>query len=171
PGAPAPLRAHARVNDRHRDRDAAGRERNEDDRLIEDSCRILLLQRVEDRLVPDVELVRKEELSNDQQDQAGGHQPGDFPASWRRPEPARFAPEAPDQRLVLRAFDRRFRHESPCFLVTYASSKEITRQSSESSVRVPCGPSRRGVTCCPAAGEREGREMEFGALAEALAKP
>src|SRR5437764_705872 len=67
PGAPAPLHAHAGVDDAHRDRDAARGERNEEDRLMNDNGAVLLLQRVEDRLVPDVELIRKEELGNDQQ--------------------------------------------------------------------------------------------------------
>ena len=100
PGAPAPLHAHARVDHAHRDRDAAGGERDEDHRLAQDGRAVLLLQRVEDRLVPEVELVLEDELPDHQRDQAGGHQPGDLPAPFGGPEAARGAPEAAHQRLL-----------------------------------------------------------------------
>ena len=71
-------------------------------RLAQDGRAVLLLQRVEDGLVPEVELVLEDELPDHQRDQHGGHQPGDLPAPLRRPEAARGAPESAHQpRLVF----------------------------------------------------------------------
>ena len=105
PGAPAPLRAHACVDHADRNRDAARREGNENHRLVQDGRAVLLLQRVEDRLVPEVELVLENELPDHQRDQAAGHQPGDLPALFGGPEAARCAPKPADQRFGLLTLD------------------------------------------------------------------
>ncbi len=80
PGAPAPLRTHPRVDHANGDRDASDCQRNENQGLAQDDGAVLFLQRIEDRLVPDVELILKNQLADHERDQRPGHQPRDFPA-------------------------------------------------------------------------------------------
>ena len=95
PGAPAPLNAHARPDHHDCDGNAEDGKRNENPRLMDDRCAVLLLKRVEYLAIPDVDPVARDELQDDQHDECRGHQPSDAtliagPESASRPRKASY---------------------------------------------------------------------------------
>ena len=75
PRAPAPLNAHPRPDLDHTERDRAERQREKDNRKRVDCYRVLFLDRVEDRAIPDVDCVLKTDRCDDQHEQSGAHRP------------------------------------------------------------------------------------------------
>jgi hypothetical protein len=103
PGAPAALNAHAGKDLRHAKQDAADRERKEHRREIEDGRRILLLDGVEDRPVPDVDAVLKSDIDDDQDQETDRENPRQ-PVTAPAPESARADPEPRQQVILARLF-------------------------------------------------------------------
>src|SRR5262245_42945119 len=97
PGAPAPRYTPPCPHHQDRDSDAEGGKRNEYPSLVDDRRRVLLLQRVEDFAIPDVDSIARNDLQHDEHDEAHRHQPGDT-TLIAAPESTRLACKAPHQR-------------------------------------------------------------------------
>ncbi len=96
PGAPAPLGGHAAIDRRHPEQHAERGEPGEDQRLREHRAGRLLLQRVEEGAIPDIEGILDADIQHDDGDQAAGQKPGLSPLV-AAPEAERAAPEPPQQ--------------------------------------------------------------------------
>ena len=96
PGAPAPLRGHARVDLGDDQQNACHQQREIDQRQEQDGAAVALLQRVEDRPVPDVHPIGGGEIEQDGEQDQPGQQPGE-PGTVLAPIAFGGSPEPPQQ--------------------------------------------------------------------------
>ena len=100
PRAPAPLRGHARVDLGDDEQHAADQQRKIDQRQEQHRAAVALLQRVEDRAVPDVHAVGGGKIEQDGQQDQSRQQPGEAGAVLA-PVAGGSVPEPPQQQTPL----------------------------------------------------------------------
>src|SRR6516162_4526701 len=99
PCAPAALDAHAREYLRHAECDAADREREDQRGQMKHGCGVALLDRIEDRAIPDIDAILEADRADDEEDEPDGERPCQ-PVAALAPIAARADPE-PRQEIAL----------------------------------------------------------------------